>query len=1082
MEIIASPTPEQQVSAKIPPKDVWAGFESFEKASAQGFNTAEERIRTYGQFMGRVADFFAQPELLDSPTPEQRDLVRKLFYSHQTTAQVPIEFFVDAGQRLQKEVLEKRYVRPAGKKWQDEIDFIRGLTRAEFQKAALELGTEVTDRKKLEELAKSEAPDNSDSAVALDIQTEGEMRHQIQERAINLLAKDPDLTQDITKRNSFVANLRRLLTDYKPAKVEEALASYKSYLEKPGQPSVIDDIGRRIFLNQHDRVKEIIEQTAQDASQPDFMWKLWVEKGNIPPQLLDSFDEVMTLSRLAATVKLTSGTEKSTRARRLLPFVNEGISATMISEIVNGKYEFPDDSIYRQIDAFIHFNDVYQEVKKASPLKRKVMIAALAAMVATALPDKSFFPQAPTPADEIQNLIRQLPSDELGSSGTGGLPDRGPTRGLGGGIVGKSRGQPGSEKEGLPSQSDNEIGGVKESRSWKSTPDNSSLEGFEKAMGIKMWELSGREPYGMYRTETAAKFERTGSFSEGYKYVWFTNRDSGGREGIGRRADVSFSKDIVFRDFIVIPSQIDSAVVGDGIGGQITLTFEGEKPIKAYVSSYSDGTLYIDPTERGGDFYKSHYGKKARITFSLEKTGKTQIEKPSKDELIEMGKQIMDIKKLPKDVQDFLFELGNRKDLSFESKAKILERYVKGTFVYSLNPKWSDYYHDAKDMDSFFQRLFDVKKTDCDVANTALIALLRSQGISARLVSGYAHESAAFSGDPYKIVAAEAHGWAEAFVNGKWITLDGTPVNQEDWVKTLLIQKLHPYDLITLPEQIENILILLESYKSLHREYPTEALSLDAILLSLGAGALSVLSRKRQGKLYAKLEATLKHRAETYGIRQAVGGGKVYRNEADKLRDLPFFNLPPVGEFKRARSLDEIKRAYSRGEAISSAEPNEFEFLTAVLGYKEADVRKEMYTRAYHETVEKLHDQASDLQDQALTDLDEMDGEGSSLFRNFREKQISSTYWALERPQNPAEWEQLRQKTKEQLFAQYSEFVDTKVANDKAKLKPGAEYTEPGRLTEKDFGDFLDALLRIRLARWIVEDSYNAAIASLPQN
>jgi len=55
-----------------------------------------------------------------------------------------------------------------------------------------------------------------------------------------------------------------------------------------------------------------------------------------------------------------------------------------------------------------------------------------------------------------------------------------------------------------------------------------------------------------------------------------------------------------------------------------------------------------------------------------------------------------------------------------------------------LDTRWADYYQQAGSINDFIVRIFEMRKTDCDVANTALIALLRNQGIPARIAFGYA--------------------------------------------------------------------------------------------------------------------------------------------------------------------------------------------------------------------------------------------------------------------------------------------------------------------------------------------------------
>jgi protein-glutamine gamma-glutamyltransferase len=74
--------------------------------------------------------------------------------------------------------------------------------------------------------------------------------------------------------------------------------------------------------------------------------------------------------------------------------------------------------------------------------------------------------------------------------------------------------------------------------------------------------------------------------------------------------------------------------------------------------------------------------------------------------------------------------------------------------------------------------LFDTRRGHCELFASAMVVLLRSQGIPARLVTGFlGAEANPFEGY-YVVRGSNAHAWVEAFVGEEegWVTFDPTPV------------------------------------------------------------------------------------------------------------------------------------------------------------------------------------------------------------------------------------------------------------------------------------------------------------------
>jgi hypothetical protein len=67
----------------------------------------------------------------------------------------------------------------------------------------------------------------------------------------------------------------------------------------------------------------------------------------------------------------------------------------------------------------------------------------------------------------------------------------------------------------------------------------------------------------------------------------------------------------------------------------------------------------------------------------------------------------------------------------------------------------------------------------CEYFAAAFAVMLRSQGIPARLVSGYLGGDYVPTGAYYLVTQASAHAWVEAYLDGAWVRFDPTPASGE---------------------------------------------------------------------------------------------------------------------------------------------------------------------------------------------------------------------------------------------------------------------------------------------------------------
>jgi hypothetical protein len=106
-----------------------------------------------------------------------------------------------------------------------------------------------------------------------------------------------------------------------------------------------------------------------------------------------------------------------------------------------------------------------------------------------------------------------------------------------------------------------------------------------------------------------------------------------------------------------------------------------------------------------------------------------------------------------------------------EKAAAYVER-LKTTYGYSLEDAAGQ---TASPVEAF---LFDVKRGHCELFATALAVMLRLEGIPARMITGFRAHEKNLNGGHFVVRAQDAHAWVEAWIDGRWVTLDPTPADR----------------------------------------------------------------------------------------------------------------------------------------------------------------------------------------------------------------------------------------------------------------------------------------------------------------
>ncbi len=105
-----------------------------------------------------------------------------------------------------------------------------------------------------------------------------------------------------------------------------------------------------------------------------------------------------------------------------------------------------------------------------------------------------------------------------------------------------------------------------------------------------------------------------------------------------------------------------------------------------------------------------------------------------------------------------------------EVRSRRLERYLMDNYQYSTSFTG---HGGGRAVDEF---LFETKSGHCEYFASAMVLLLRSQGIPARLVTGFLGAEYNPLEDTYIVRELNAHAWVEAWIGGRgWAEFDPTP-------------------------------------------------------------------------------------------------------------------------------------------------------------------------------------------------------------------------------------------------------------------------------------------------------------------
>lgn len=101
-----------------------------------------------------------------------------------------------------------------------------------------------------------------------------------------------------------------------------------------------------------------------------------------------------------------------------------------------------------------------------------------------------------------------------------------------------------------------------------------------------------------------------------------------------------------------------------------------------------------------------------------------------------------------------------------------LQDWFSTNFRYTLFLGSGKNTQEGRDLERF---LLEDRAGHCEYFASATVLLLRSLGIPARYVTGYAVQEYSPLEDAFLVRQRHAHAWAEAYVDGRWVEVDTTP-------------------------------------------------------------------------------------------------------------------------------------------------------------------------------------------------------------------------------------------------------------------------------------------------------------------
>ncbi|MFN8671814.1 MAG: DUF3488 and transglutaminase-like domain-containing protein [Candidatus Sericytochromatia bacterium] len=193
-----------------------------------------------------------------------------------------------------------------------------------------------------------------------------------------------------------------------------------------------------------------------------------------------------------------------------------------------------------------------------------------------------------------------------------------------------------------------------------------------------------------------------------------------------------------------------------------------ESLLKDYNPTFVSKKYYNDDLFKGDNLEKA-----LEETYKIKKHSKAYLERlrKSEDYIYSIDENYL---KLPENISDRIYSLAEdiTKDYKTQyEKVMIIQSFLQATFKYNL--KIPEFPENAETVDYF---LFKQKEGYCEHFATSMVVMLRSIGIPARLVTGFAPSTYNQITGYYEVKSSDAHAWVEVyFPKSSWVAFEPTP-------------------------------------------------------------------------------------------------------------------------------------------------------------------------------------------------------------------------------------------------------------------------------------------------------------------
>jgi len=550
-------------------------------------------------------------------------------------------------------------------------------------------------------------------------------------------------------------------------------------------------------------MQQAIEKYTDVCSDTSTRWKFLVDQGTLSPEVVEETDYFVSLLELSQKTAIITASSLSPLEKRTLQAQvcqeliasNSYFSSSELEELVGNPDFISDHFLPKLIDTYLNLEQPLKNTKgdlswliKSKRVAKLVVVGTLAI---TVLRGDAILPRS---LDQGPPPLSSSASEQVGSE-VGSLQNKDKaSKNQGGSAKGEVEGAGSGGQKGLSSHNKDSVNEAKNSPLTKE-----DLEGGEQN---EVWTLEGHSPMGLYKETTAS------DFMFGYRGKGFQN-NNGAPRGINYDGEAEFTMNT--KTPLVFGNNNFTLAAPYGtypLPSKSHVTINGQDvPFK--LNDHGDGTYSVD-------IHTEKPIQEAQISLAFTE-GDLQIMPPFHEDREKLG---ISLDKFPSEIQTLMKEAANIPNE--KKRAEYIAHYIKMNFTYSLDPQYTDYIYSTDNVQTFFSRVFETKHSDCDVTNgLALLPLLRETGIPTRMAYGFANENGSFGKTPKALEAPEKHGWVEIYHEGKWIPMDATPINMDDYTKDQLGGSISPgslFDLLkNLPQKLKEGNALSELQEVLYR-------------------------------------------------------------------------------------------------------------------------------------------------------------------------------------------------------------------------------------------------------------------------